>query len=665
MVYIVMQELAKTAQDTIMITSSIMKDTSTSSETIYRPNSIRALCRIIDAGSMSVIERPVSTAIVDKTPAVSSAALVSSIHLFPLGKDIVRRWMNQVTEVMTSRTVGSSIVSDPGQSRPIPSYMCQYHALGLLHLMRGNDRMGMVKMIQQFSQSQSGKSSGVGFFSGGSTPTLRSSWATVLLVRYARQIIDEDPQFRVPMMTLLEQWLLHKSDMVNLEAAKAILTLPSVTQSEVSKALSCLQLFLTSPRYITRFSAIRILNRFSLRQPQMLSSLNAEIEVLVSDTNRSIATYAITTLLKTGVEESVERLMKTIQGFMSDISDEFKIIVVSSIRALCLKFPSKQEVTLNFLSQVLRDEGGYEFKKAVVDAFFDLIRYVQASKEEALAQLCEFVEDCEYPKLATRILFVLGQEGPKTNEPSKYVRYIYNRVILENAIVRASAVNALARFAKVPALTTSIQTLLQRCLGDPDDEVRDRAALNLRIISNKLSTKYIENQSSFSLGQLEKALVFYVQEADYSTVFDMEKIQVITREESDAAALLSKTEIKGNEEILAAPTLETAAAIPDPSATHFADQLSAISQFKSYGELLKTGPRAELTTTEMEFYVTAYVHVFAKHIVLQYDVKNTLADTILENVSVLVQPLEEDIFTEDFILEAARATQDENAVVYV
>ena len=46
-----------------------------------------------------------------------------------------------------------------------------------------------------------------------------------------------------------------------------------------------------------------------------------------------------------------------------------------------------------------------------------------------------------------QILHFLGNEGPKTADPSKYIRYIYNRVILENATVRASAVSALAKFA--------------------------------------------------------------------------------------------------------------------------------------------------------------------------------------------------------------------------
>ena len=48
MVYLAIKELAGTAEDVIMVTSSMMKDMQPNSEVIYRPNSIRALCQIID-----------------------------------------------------------------------------------------------------------------------------------------------------------------------------------------------------------------------------------------------------------------------------------------------------------------------------------------------------------------------------------------------------------------------------------------------------------------------------------------------------------------------------------------------------------------------------------------------------------------------------------------
>ena len=82
-------------------------------------------------------------------------------------------------------------------------------------------------------------------------------------------------------------------------------------------------------------------------------------------------------------------------------------------------------------------------------------------------------QDCEFTYLSTQILHLLGAEGPRTKEPAKYIRYIYNRIILENATVRAAAVSSLARFgAAVAELHPRIVVLLRRALFDNDDEVR-------------------------------------------------------------------------------------------------------------------------------------------------------------------------------------------------
>ena len=69
--------------------------------------------------------------------------------------------------------------------------------------------------------------------------------------------------------------------------------------------------------------------------------------------------------------------------------------------------------------------------------------------------------------LATGILHLLGREGPRTTQPSKYIRFIYNRVILESAPVRAAAVTALAKFgAHCEGLLESVIVLVQRSVCD-------------------------------------------------------------------------------------------------------------------------------------------------------------------------------------------------------
>ncbi|KAJ0340938.1 hypothetical protein COL922a_002882 [Colletotrichum nupharicola] len=667
-VHLCVKELASSAEDIIMVTSTVMKDTGGSTDAIYRPNAIRALCRIIDATTVQSIERVMKTAIVDKNPSVSSAALVSSYHLLPIAKDVVRRWQSETQEAAASTKSSSGFSlgfsSSSGQLPANNSTMPQYHAIGLLYSMRMHDRMALVKMVQQF----------------GAAGAVKSSAAIVMLVRLAAQLAEEDPSLRKPMMQLLDGWLRHKSEMVNFEAAKAICDMRDVTDAEVSQAVHVLQLFLTSPRAVTKFAALRILHNFASFKPNAVNVCNPDIELLISNSNRSIATFAITTLLKTGNEASVDRLMKQISGFMSEITDEFKITIVEAIRTLCLKFPSKQAGMLAFLSGILRDEGGYEFKRAVVESMFDLIKFVPESKEDALAHLCEFIEDCEFTKLAVRILHLLGLEGPKTSQPTKYIRYIYNRVVLENAIVRAAAVTALAKFGvgqKDPEVKRSVEVLLTRCLDDVDDEVRDRAALNLRLMheDDAISEKFVKNDSMFSLPYFEHQLVMYVTSEDksaFDTPFDISQIPVVTREQADAEDRTKKL-------TATAPSLKPpkvgptktstsgaeAAASATAAAQRYAQELMQIPEMKEFGSVLKSSPVVELTESDMEYVVTVVKHIFKEHIVFQYEIKNTLQATVLENVSVVATPSEEEELEEVFIIQAEKLPTDEPGKVYV
>jgi hypothetical protein len=65
MVYLSIKELAVSAEDVIMVTSSIMKDMQPNSEVIYRPNAIRALCRIIDVCANFIHATCVSILLID------------------------------------------------------------------------------------------------------------------------------------------------------------------------------------------------------------------------------------------------------------------------------------------------------------------------------------------------------------------------------------------------------------------------------------------------------------------------------------------------------------------------------------------------------------------------------------------------------------------------
>jgi coatomer subunit gamma len=62
-----------------------------------------------------------------------------------------------------------------------------------------------------------------------------------------------------------------------------------------------LQLFLSSPKPTLKFAAARTLASLALTHPTSVATCNVDLENLISDTNRGVATYAITTLLKASI----------------------------------------------------------------------------------------------------------------------------------------------------------------------------------------------------------------------------------------------------------------------------------------------------------------------------------------------------------------------------
>mgnify|MGYP002776953381 FL=1 len=62
---------------------------------------------------------------------------------------------------------------------------------------------------------------------------------------------------------------------------------------------------------------------------------------------------------------------------------------------------------MNFLSNILREEGGFEYKKAIVDSILILVKQIPDAKDSGLSHLCEFIEDCEFSYLSTQVLSCL------------------------------------------------------------------------------------------------------------------------------------------------------------------------------------------------------------------------------------------------------------------
>ena len=149
---------------------------------------------------------------------------------------------------------------------------------------------------------------------------------------------------------------------------------------------------------------------------------------------------------------------------MGDISDEFKIDIIYSIKGLLARAPKKYKSILNFLANCLKTESKFQFKKHCLERIEYVMNEVPDSKDAGLTHLVEYIEDCQFAQLHLHIFNIVNKQIITHNiPPTKYVRYILNRLTLESNEVRAGAISSLGKFAiKFPELQESIVELLSK-----------------------------------------------------------------------------------------------------------------------------------------------------------------------------------------------------------
>ena len=433
-----------------------------------------------------------------------------------------------------------------------------------------------------------------------------------------------------------------------------------------------------SQKPVNKYAALRVMNKIAGHQPKLVGICQTELESLITDTNRSVASLAISTLLKTCNEESVQKLLKQISSYLPDLGIDFKIEIIQSTQLLYQRIPQKASTLLKFLTDCLKEDGNIRFRESVVDTIMTIC---PSQRESALLILAEHIEDCEHPHIQTKIISFLAQEGPKASNPSTYIRFIYNRVNLERAMIRAAAVSALAAFANgVPSLTRSILHLLKRCLDDSDDEVRERAFFYIVLIENDMKETVLEDDPMLQNegDEINELRDFVFDQETNINVDALEAYLVANKDELceqedeinvDTRKMIvygvqkpATSDIPGS----GASTAKTvAASTPDQSVSHADSSLSSSASLagqlggagsSAYFQELKneealqpiltsqrhlfSSEAQNLTENDAEYVIKGVKHFFDTVIVVQYEIQNTLEDQILSEVQVKISKLE-------------------------
>ena len=162
-------------------------------------------------------------------------------------------------------------------------------------------------------------------------------------------------------------------------------------------------------------------------------------------------------------------MFKTFIEQYSKFKEDFKKKLIIISRNISRSNASKNKLYYNFFCSLFKLDAGPQTKLEILDA---LIWFIYNDKElnmQSLLFLVESIFDCQYDVLKIKILNLLGQECDLVNNKSKLVKYIYNQIILESPMVRASAISALGEIGfKEKNMRSIIITLIENCLNDDD-----------------------------------------------------------------------------------------------------------------------------------------------------------------------------------------------------
>jgi coatomer protein complex subunit gamma len=630
LVYLVLKYLHPSETEAFIVTSCLTKDMQSKLDS-YRGNAIRVLARVVDGSTATSIDRFLRSGVVDRSPFVASAALLAGlrlVHKFPEGG--VKKWVSEISEAMNVKE---------------NSKFVNFHALALMNEVRKSDRLAYTKMLASLaSASVSG----------------RGEYVDILLMRsvceFMKNTPDRDHSVDRVFMHFIETSLRSKHEAVAFEAARTIIDLKA--DAAMGHAVTVLQILLSSAKAAVRFAAVRTLSTLAARKPTLVSKCNSDLEALLNDSNKSVSVLALATLLKTCHESHVERLVKQIQSLMGELGDGFKLEVVKAVTDLVKNYPNKNKPLLGFLSNTLRDEGSEELKNAAVEGLETIVLLeananASASKDNspALLALCEFIEDCEYAVVTCRVLDFIAAQAPKTANPKKFVRFVFNRLLLETPVVRARAAETLAKIAhKIPTLKADIRVLLEAALVDPDDSVRDLIAGLVTVLSEPEAVETVEDTSlALMVGDFD--LGFNIDVLFSELESRLAAGGALAEQPVDIALLAHKSAVAVASAVTAvnsgvagshAPVGAAASVNNDEAVTRVLEAVHAISG-EAVSEEFVVGEETLVTDAQAEYVVTCRKWSWAStYFALEFKVKNTVEDIKLENVTFNISGLDAD-----------------------
>ena len=620
-------------QSSFILTGSLITELN-GDDDLIKPNCFRLLGQITDASSVNVVERLLKEAINNKNHEVASSALCCTLFMSLKGFGIAKSWINEISEKLNSSLSEENLLT--------------FHTLLLLKEIKKNDKLFLIKIFSRIAETSGSRSH-------------RSQFAICQLIRYVTDLLlkaDLEESTKKTFHIFLQMSLYRLEESIKIEAARSIMIIPNISASIRQETIATLCELISSSNKIVRFAALKTLDKHIDGFAQNVAvDIFLELEKIIEDsgTNSSIKSYAFSIFLKISKGLSDYRLEKMFKTFIEQYTkfkEDFKKKLINISKNISRENPTKNKLYYDFFCSVFKLDAGPQTKLEILDALIWFIYNDKDLKLQTIFFLAESLFDCQFDVLKIRIINLLGKECELVNNKSKLVRYIYNQLLLEFPAVRASAISALGEIGfKENNLRDIIISLIENCLNDDDNEVRERAFMiskALKAVKDKKKEdqqliNFVFPQKVKNPSPVEELNIDLIQ-----LVLNSEKENLLKSDDicQELVSILNDTEkiseilIKDKEELKKKEKKEKKRLGLDVSERKKSEDDYATTMFtKIYGPPKVITPYKKLTDQSAEYLTKYRKIVHDKIVVMDFEITNTIEFQIINDVSLDMQML--------------------------
>eukprot|EP00917_Polyrhabdina_sp_WS-2016_P014329 GHVP01031353.1.p1 GENE.GHVP01031353.1~~GHVP01031353.1.p1 ORF type:complete len:867 (+),score=185.56 GHVP01031353.1:516-3116(+) len=573
LVILIIKSIARKTKDSIMAISSLMQIISGSSRPGTKADAVRTLCVVSSSDMIDNTLKVLSQTLSEKDDDILEATLMSFIHLTVDDKESTRKFHLVIQNILPQVSKGLHI------------------GLWALYLLKSGENMFQKRLLQGLDKYK-----------------YISPLAACIIIRIIKEMNNSDMQEQ---KKIVKEYIKYRDgyEIPTLEAIRVFMNfdLEKVDVIQIKKSLSGL---LETKDVVRQYSTLRTLSKLSFYEPKECAEFNERLVGLLDSENSQVSSAAFGVLLQTGDDKTIDALLGRVSKSLEGFTEELRMEILTFLDILIRKNPQKTDAVFDFFVVLLRSSETSDLAKKIVESIYLIMKEQEEKKDLALESLCSYAEDCSYPEVLEKILWVLGEEGASSGIVVKIVRTLYNRILLEGLNVRRASALALFKIAsKKENIRESSLIFLTEMSGSEEYELEREIEVYIYEL-NKGDSSIINRKDIPDLDILEERLNNYINGGEKGSL-DIESIKRVPIEEL----------------FIQSKKMKMATTVEEPEVC-----IQKQMPFDLNTPFVSTDPEV-ISSDKEDVSVSVVKHIFTDKVLLEFICENTFNGQIIKDIS--------------------------------